>query len=464
MFGLEWSQIIMTVGVLASCGLLAGFFAGLLGIGGGIIFVRISRMEIQMFGLEWSQIIMTVGVLASCGLLAGFFAGLLGIGGGIIFVPVFFYVFQMFGLEWSQIIMTVGVLASCGLLAGFFAGLLGIGGGIIFVPVFFYVFMSVFHVSPDVAMVLATGTSLTCMIPTSITAAIAQYKRGNTNLNTIKVWAPGMLLGVLTGSLISSFYLTCMIPTSITAAIAQYKRGNTNLNTIKVWAPGMLLGVLTGSLISSFYGGKWLAILFGSIMILNALNTFFRAKAKPMLDHMPNNFIQRVIAFCISFLSVMLGIGGGTLTVPVLNACGEEPHRSIGTSSAVSLFVAVPGAIVLFLTGSTPDNAPMFTIGYVSLLAAACVIPLSVLTAPFGVSIGKKISPVTLKRIFAVNAPMFTIGYVSLLAAACVIPLSVLTAPFGVSIGKKISPVTLKRIFAVAMFIVSVRMIVTGIS
>lgn len=80
-------------------------------------------------------------------------------------------------------------------------------------------------------------------------------------------------------------------------AIAQYKRGNTNLNTIKVWAPGMLLGVLTGSLISSFYGGKWLAILFGSIMILNALNTFFRAKAKPMLDHMPNNFIQRVIAF-----------------------------------------------------------------------------------------------------------------------------------------------------------------------
>lgn len=276
----------------------------------------------------------------------------------------------MFGLEWSQIIMTVGVLASCGLLAGFFAGLLGIGGGIIFVPVFFYVFMSVFHVSPDVAMVLATGTSLTCMIPTSITAAIAQYKHGNTNLNTIKVWAPGMLLGVL-----------------------------------------------TGSLISSYYGGKWLAILFGSIMILNALNTFFRAKAKPMLDHMPNNFIQRVIAFCISFLSVMLGIGGGTLTVPVLNACGEEPHRSIGTSSAVSLFVAVPGAIVLFLTGSTPDNAPMFTIGYVSLLAAACVIPLSVLTAPFGVSIGKKISPVTLKRIFAV-----------------------------------------------AMFIVSVRMIVTGIS
>ncbi len=261
----------------------------------------------------------------------------------------------MFGLEWSQIIMTVGVLATCGVVAGFFAGLLGIGGGIIFVPVFFYVFINVFHVSPDVAMVLATGTSLTCMIPTSITAAVAQYKRGNTNLETIKIWAPGMIIGVL-----------------------------------------------AGSLISSFYGGKWLAIMFGSIMILNALNTFFRAKAKPMFDHMPNNFIQRIIAFCISFLSVMLGVGGGTLTIPILNACSEKPHRSIGTSSAVSLFVAVPGAVVLFVTGVTPENAPVFTIGYVSLLAAACVIPLSVLAAPFGVAIGKKVSPITLKRIFAV--------------------------------------------------------------
>ncbi|MCK0526827.1 sulfite exporter TauE/SafE family protein [Anaerobiospirillum sp. NML120449] len=261
----------------------------------------------------------------------------------------------MFGLEWSELISTVAILAACGLAGGFLAGLLGIGGGIIFVPVFYYIFTSAFHVDPSVAMMLATGTSLTCMIPTSITAALAQYRNGNTNMETIKTWAPGLIIGVL-----------------------------------------------TGSLISSFYGGKWLVILFGSMMLLNSLNTFFRAKAKPMFDSLPGKLGQRIIAFCISFLSVMLGVGGGTLTVPVLNACSEKPHRSVGTSSAVSLFVGIPGALVLFFTGVTPDNAPVFTIGYVSLLAVACVIPMSILTAPLGVKIGKGVSPATLKRIFAV--------------------------------------------------------------
>ena len=261
----------------------------------------------------------------------------------------------MFGLEWSDLIFTVAVLGTCGLAGGFFAGLLGIGGGIIFVPVFYYVFTSAFHVDPSVAMMLATGTSLACMIPTSITAALAQYRNGNTNLETIKTWAPGLIVGVL-----------------------------------------------VGSFISSLYGGKWLVILFGSMMLLNSLNTFFRAKAKPMFSSLPSKMWQRLIAFCISFLSVMLGVGGGTLTIPILNACSEKPHRSVGTSSAVSLFVGIPGAIVLFITGVTPENAPIFTVGYVSLLAVACVIPLSIVAAPFGVKVGKNVSPATLKRIFAV--------------------------------------------------------------
>lgn len=260
----------------------------------------------------------------------------------------------MFGLEWAELITTVIALALCGLVGGFLAGLLGIGGGMIFVPVFYYVFTAFFKVNPDVAMMLAAGTSLTCMIPTSITAAIAQYRRGNTNLETIKTWAPGMILGVI-----------------------------------------------TGSLISSFYGGQWLAIMFGVVMIFNALNTFFRAKAKPMFDSLPGPWWQRLIGFLIACFSVMLGIGGGTLTVPVLNACNEEPHRSVGTSSAVSLFVCVPGAIILFATGTTPENAPVLTLGYVSWLAAICVVPCSMFTATLGVKVGKMIAPTTLKRIFA---------------------------------------------------------------
>lgn len=262
----------------------------------------------------------------------------------------------MLGLDWGSLITTVVMLAICGGVGGLLAGLLGIGGGMIFVPVFYFVFMHFFGVSPDVAMMLATGTSLTCMIPTSISAAIAQYRRGNTDIQVIKTWATGMIIGVL-----------------------------------------------TGALVSSFYGGQWLAILFGVIMILNSLNTFFRAKAKPMFNGLPSPIGQNIIGFCIACFSVMLGIGGGTLTVPTLNACNVEPHKAVGTSSAVSLFVCVPGAVILFATGTTPENAPIFTVGYVSLIAAVCVIPVSMFFAPLGVRIGKSISPVTLKRIFAVS-------------------------------------------------------------
>ena len=107
-------------------------------------------------------------------------------------------------------------------------------------------------------------------------------------------------------------------------------------------------------------------------MILNSINTLFRAKAKPAFDSLPGKAGQSVIAFCIACFSSMLGIGGGTLTVPILNACSVPPHKAIGTSSAVSLFVCVPGAILMLLTNSTPDHAPIGTFGLVNVLAALC--------------------------------------------------------------------------------------------
>ncbi len=264
---------------------------------------------------------------------------------------------MLFGLTLNELLESVGILLACGLFAGFFAGLLGIGGGVVFVPCFYFIFYYFFQVPADTAMVVATGTSLLCMIPTSISAARSQYKRGNMN-------------------------------TAI----------------IKQWAVAMLAGVAVGTVVAKFYGGAWLAILFGSVMIVNSLNMLFRAKAKPAFNTLPGRSGQNIIAFCIACFSSMLGIGGGTLTVPVLNACSVKPHTCIGTSSAVSLFVCVPGALLMILMNlsATPQAAPIGTLGLVNVLTAVCVVPISILSAPLGVRFGKNISPVTLKRIFAV--------------------------------------------------------------
>ena len=262
---------------------------------------------------------------------------------------------MILGIPLYELAITIGMLLCCGVVAGFLAGLLGIGGGIIFVPCFYFVFTLFFKVDPNIAILVATGTSLLCMIPTSISAALSQNKKGNTDLAVIKSW--------------SVF---------------------------------MLIGVVVGILVSKFLGGAWLTLLFGGVMILNSINTLFRAKAKPAFDSLPGKAGQSVIAFCIAWVSSMLGIGGGTLTVPILNACSVPPHKAIGTSSAVSLFVCVPGAILMLLTNSTPDHAPIGTFGLVNVLAAICVVPVSYFCAPLGVNIGKNIKPTTLKRIFAV--------------------------------------------------------------
>lgn len=263
----------------------------------------------------------------------------------------------LFGLTATELVITIVVLLLCGLVAGFLAGLLGIGGGVIFVPSFYLIFYYFFNVPPDVSMIVATGTSLLCMIPTSISAARSQYRRGNMDVSVIKSWAVAMLIGVIAGTTIS-----------------------------RLW------------------GGKWLAALFGAVMICNSINTLLHAKAKPAFDSLPGKPFQQVIAFSIACFSSMLGIGGGTLTVPILNACSIPPHKSIGTSSAVSLFVCVPGALLMILMNlnSTPQGAPVGTIGLVNVLAAVCVVGVSIFSAPLGVSIGKNIKPVTLKRIFAV--------------------------------------------------------------
>lgn len=279
---------------------------------------------------------------------------------------------MIFGLTIGEVLISIAVLLVCGLFAGFLAGLLGIGGGVIFVPCFYFIFYYFFQVPADTAVVVATGTSLLCMIPTSISAARSQYKRGNMNLEVIKNWSVAMLVGVA-----------------------------------------------VGTVVAKFWGGKWLAVLFGTVMVINSLNMLFRAKAKAAFDSLPGRHAQNLIAFCIACFSSMLGIGGGTLTVPVLSACSVKPHTAIGTSSAVSLFVCVPGALLMILMNitATPADAPIGTLGLVNVLAAVCVVPISILAAPMGVRIGKNIAPVTLKRIFAVA--LFIVSVRMLISGLC---------------------------------------------
>lgn len=253
----------------------------------------------------------------------------------------------------------IGILSVSGIIAGFLAGLLGVGGGIIFVPVLTFVFGTIMHLDPSVAIMMATATSLVTMIPTTMSSCISHYKKGNLDTNLLKRWF--------------IFLMT---------------------------------GVILGRVFAGLFGGLWLTILFGFIMLCAATNMMFFAKPKGIFNNLPSMPGQAIMAFLISSISVMLGIGGGTLTVPTLSLFNVDTKKAVGTASTVGMLVAVPGAITTIITdlssGYTVTNAPILTVGHTNFLAALCIIPFSILMAPVGVKVNKMCQPHVIKRLFAI--------------------------------------------------------------
>ncbi|WP_370980992.1 sulfite exporter TauE/SafE family protein [Agaribacterium sp. ZY112] len=245
-------------------------------------------------------------------------------------------------------------LVATGAFAGILAGLLGVGGGIVIVPVLFFLFQS-FGVSADTAMVVATATSLATIVPTSISSIRAHNQKGNVDFALLKRWAAFIFIGVLAGSWLV-----------------------TRVN------------------------GTWFTILFGLIATLSALNMLFRTGKSSIFQQLPGQLGQSAMGSCIGFFSSMIGIGGGTLSVPMLTLCNYPAHKAVGTAAAIGLLISLPGALTMLLLGNTPVDAPAGTLGLVNLLAFLCIVPLTVVFAPVGASLAAKLDAAKLKKVFAV--------------------------------------------------------------
>jgi hypothetical protein len=103
----------------------------------------------------------------------------------------------------------------------------------------------------------------------------------------------------------------------------------------------------------------------------------------------------------IGAVSAVVGIGGGSMTVPLLVWRGVAPVRAVGTSSACGVFIGIGSALGYAL--NAPAGAlPAQAVGYIYLPAAIGVALTSILAAPFGTRIAHAISGPALRRVFAV--------------------------------------------------------------
>lgn len=253
------------------------------------------------------------------------------------------------------LLMLAGVLAVAGTAAGLLAGLLGVGGGIVMVPILYFVFGVVDSVDEAVRMHMAVGTSLAAMIPTSISSARAHHARG-----------------------------------AVDAAL--FLR----------WLPGIAFGVLAGVIVAGWVKGPVLMGLFAVSAVIIALHMLFGRESWRLADALPGPHAQRGMAAGIAGVSVMMGIGGGTFTVPVLTLFGYPIHRAVGTAAAIGVLIAIPGAIGFAATGWDAAGRPPGSLGYASLVGVAALIPTTMLAAPWGVALAHRLSRIWLRRAFAV--------------------------------------------------------------
>lgn len=248
---------------------------------------------------------------------------------------------------------TLLVFLLTGAASGLLAGLFGVGGGLIVVPALAFILPGL-GTAPEVVMHSAIGTSLAVIGLTGISSTRSHHARGGV------IWPVFWKL-----------------------------------------APGIVVGSLVGATVAHLVSSEVLKRCVGFGALLIAIQMLIDATPKATRST-PGALGLGIVGVLIGGLSALIGIGGGSLTVPYLNACNIDMRRAVGTSAACGMPIAWAGAVGFVVNGwGVPGLAP-WSLGYVDLAAFAGIAVMSVFTAPLGAKLAHGLSPKLLKRCFAI--------------------------------------------------------------
>ncbi|MBF0124916.1 MAG: sulfite exporter TauE/SafE family protein, partial [Magnetococcales bacterium] len=264
-----------------------------------------------------------------------------------------------------------------GLVAGIIAGLLGVGGGIVIVPALLLLFD--WHgIDAAVATQLAIGTSLATIVVTNSSATWHHHRRHTVHWPLVWSYAGSALLGS--------------------------------------WLGAHLAALLSGPLLRQ---------LFGLFELVVAVRLVIPPSPPDPLSHKgrggERGWLGLPLGSLVGILSSLFGIGGGTLSVPMLTLIHRLPmHQAIGSSSAIGLALAFSGSIGFVQSGWHHPLLPSDAVGFILLPPFLAIVAGTLVTTPMGVKLAHKLEPTKLKRIFAL---LLAIVGVKLLLGADLTPL-----------------------------------------
>jgi uncharacterized membrane protein YfcA len=238
-----------------------------------------------------------------------------------------------------------------GAIAGVIAGLLGVGGGI--VAILFFLFTSQ-GFAPEHIMQMALGTSLGSIMFTSVSSFRAHHRRGAVHWDIVRRITPGILIGTFSGT-----YVAALLST------------------------------------------MFLKVFFALFLYYVSIQMLLNLKPQPARQ-LPGRAGMFGMGGVIGVVSSLVGIGGGSLSVPFMSWCNVPVHHAIGTSAAIGFPIAVAGTLGYIVNGIGVPGLPELNLGYLNLPALFGIALFSMLTAPLGARLAHRLPVVSLKRFFAV--------------------------------------------------------------
>ena len=247
-------------------------------------------------------------------------------------------------------ILLVSILL--GIVTGLLAGLFGIGGGLVIVPTLAILFRAQ-GVPAELVMLMAVATSLATIILTAIASVSAHHRLGSV------VWAKVYSL-----------------------------------------SPGIMVGAMLGAVVAKHISADALRYILVVFLLYVAIQMAFQVKPKP--DRIKQSkALDFLAANIIGLLSSIVGIGGGTLTVPYLISGQMLMRNAVAVASACGLPIAVSGTISYAILGWNALDLPEWSLGYVYLPVFFGTGLSSLVTAPIGAKLAHTLPAAKLKRYFS---------------------------------------------------------------
>ena len=238
-----------------------------------------------------------------------------------------------------------------GAFAGFLAGTFGVGGGLAIVPLLYMIF-SAQHFAIEHLMHMSLGTSMACIVFTSIASARAHQRLGNIDWSIVRSMVPGLLIGTLTGSVAAS-----QIPT------------------------------------------RPLAFTFTGVVLYASIQMMLDFSPAPTRT-MPSKAAQFGVSLAIGGVAAITAASGGFLAIPYMVWHNVSMRHAIGTSAAIGLPVAITGAIGYLASGIGASGVPPFSLGYVNLPALIGVVSCTIFFAPIGARLASRMPMGKMKTVY----------------------------------------------------------------